>query len=250
MIEKKLRVVVLVQARMGSTRLPGKVLKEVMERQLLQYLIERLRALELVDEIVIATTTNSEDQQIVDFCHIEQMPLFRGSSENVLERFYLAAKTFKADVVVRITADCPLIDPKLVDQVIKYYLENYPKYDYVSNSHVRSFPIGMDTEVFSFKVLEEAFQESSLPEELEHVTPFIYRRPNRYHSGLITHEPNLSHFRLTVDTEEDFDLISRLLKNLYPKNRKFSMDDIIRVLTVEHPEWVAINSNVKQRELR
>ncbi len=250
MIEKKLRVVVLIQARMGSTRLPGKVLKEVMEKQLLQYLIERLRRVELADEIVIATTTNSEDQQIVDFCHVEQIPLFRGSSEDVLERFYLAAKTFKADVVVRITADCPLIDPKLVDQVIKYYLDNYPKYDYVSNSHVRSFPVGMDAEVFSFKVLEEAFQESRLPEEHEHVTPFIYRRPNRYHSGLITHEPNLSHFRLTVDTQEDLDLISLILKELYPKKPEFNMNDVVRVLRVDHPEWVMINANIKQRELR
>jgi len=246
----KLRVVILIQARMGSTRLPGKVLKEVMDKPLLQYLIERLRKVEMADEIVIATTTNKEDQEIVDFCHMEQIPLFRGKDEDVLDRIYLAAKAFKADVVVRITSDCPLIDPKLIDDVIKCYLDHFPKLDYVSNSHTRSFPVGMDTEVFSFKVLEEAFNESSLPEEREHVTPFIYRRPNRYKLKVIAHEPNLSHLRLTVDTEEDYVLITKLLEEHYKKNPEFSMDDLVKTLLVDHPEWVKINEAVKQREIR
>ena len=249
MTENKLRVVILIQARMGSTRLPGKVLKEVMEKPLLQYLTERLKRVELSDEIVIATTTNLEDQDIVDFCHLEQIPLFRGKSEDVLDRFYLAAKTFKADVVVRITADCPLVDPKLIDDVIKCYLDNYPKYDYVSNSHTHSFPIGMDTEVFSFKALEDAFNESLLAEEREHVTPFIYRRPNRYKLKLISHEPNLSNLRLTVDTSQDFDLISKLLEEIYPENPEFSLDDLLKALA-DHPEWVKINANVQHRHLR
>lgn len=250
MSEKKLRVVILVQARMGSTRLRGKVLKEVMEKPLLHYLIERLQRVELAEEIVIATTVNVEDQKIVDFCRFEQIPLFRGQSEDVLDRFYYAAQTFKADVIVRITSDCPLIDPIIIDQVIKTYLDNYPNYDYVSNSHLRrSYPIGMDVEVFSFKALEEAFHEATLPEEREHVTPFIYRRPTRYHKKLITHEPDLSNLRLTVDTIEDFELISKLLEDIYTKKPEFTMDDIVRILQIEHPEWVKINSAVKQREL-
>jgi spore coat polysaccharide biosynthesis protein SpsF len=250
MTEKKLRVVILVQARMGSTRLPGKVLKEVWDKPLLQYLTERLKRVELADEVIIATTTNPKDQEIVEFCHMEQIPLFRGSEEDVLDRFYLAAKAFKADVVVRITADCPLVDPKLIDEVIQSYLDNYPTFDYISNSHVRSFPIGMDTEVFSFKSLEEAYNESSLPEEREHVTPFIYRRPNRYKTKLLVHEPNLAHLRLTVDTPEDFELVSKLIERLYPKKPEFTMDDLVRTLTEDHPEWVQINAGVKQRELR
>jgi len=248
-MEKKIRVVILVQARMGSTRLPGKVLKEVMDKPLLQYLIERLRMVELADEIVIATTTNPEDSKIVDFCHREKIPLFRGESEDVLDRFYNAAKAFKADAIVRITADCPLIDPKLITQVIQYYLDHYPEYDYVSNSHIRSFPIGMDAEIFSMKALEEAFHESSLPEEREHVTPFIYRRPNRYNSSVITHKPDLSHLRLTVDTQEDFDLITHLLTYLYPKNKLFSLADLTKTLLEDHPEWVKINAHVKQKTL-
>ncbi len=249
MDEKKLRVVILVQARMGSTRLPGKVLKEVMDKPLLHYLIERLERVEFKDEIVITTTVNVEDEKIVDFCRFEKIPLFRGQSEDVLDRFFYAAQTFKADVVVRITADCPFCDPLIIDQVIKTYLDNYPKYDYVSNSHMRSYPIGMDVEVFSFKALEEAFHEATLPEEREHVTPFIYRRPTRYHKKLISHEPDLSNFRLTVDTIEDFELIKKILEDIYPKKPHFTMDDIIHILQFEHPEWVMINAAVKQREL-
>ncbi|HRD55639.1 MAG TPA: glycosyltransferase family protein [Parachlamydiaceae bacterium] len=249
MKKKELRCVILVQARVGSTRLPGKVLKEVLDKPLLQYIVERLKRVELADEVVIATTTEKQDDAIVDFCQAEEIPLFRGKSEDVLDRFYKAASAFKADVIIRITADCPLIDPKLIDEVIHYYLDHYPKYDYVSNSHVRSFPIGMDAEVFSFKALKEAFQEGSLEEEREHVTPFIYRRPNRYARHLITHEPDLSHLRLTVDTQEDFDLIKLLIEELYPHNKEFSMDDILKALK-EHPEWVTINANVKQKELR
>lgn len=250
MNEKNLRVVIFVQARMGSTRLPGKVLKEVMEKPLLHYLVERLKRVELADEVVIATTTNEEDEEIVEFCHFEQIPLFRGQSEDVLERFYLAAKAFQADVIVRITADCPLIDPKLIDQVIKEYLDTYPKYDYISNSRFRSFPIGMDAEVFSFKSLEEAYLESTLPEEKEHVTPFIYRRPSRYSTKIISHEPNLSFLRLTVDTQEDFDLISKLIEEHYPKNPQFSMQDLLQTLLIDHPDWQNINAHIKQRELR
>lgn len=234
---------------MGSTRLPGKVLREVMDKPLLQYLIERLKRVALADEIVIATTTNSEDQDIVEFCKAEQVPLFRGKSEDVLDRFYMAAKAFKADVIVRITADCPLMDPKLVDQVIEYYLKSYPKYDYVSNSHARSFPIGMDVEVFSFKALEEAFTESTLLEEKEHVTPFIYRRPNRYQKDLITSGKDLSSLRLTVDTLDDFKLIQLLLEKLYPKNPEFSLEDILNLLK-GYPEWIKINSHVPHNHLR
>lgn len=245
----KLRVVILVQARMGSTRLPGKVLKEVMGRPLLQYMIERLRKVPLANEIVIATTTDWQDLEIVDFCQREKVPLFRGSSEDVLNRFYLAAKAFQADVIVRVTSDCPLIDPKITDEVIQFYLKNYPKYDYVSNSHVRSFPIGMDTEVFSFKALQEADEQATLPEEREHVTPFIYRRPNHFSCSVITHKPNLSHLRLTVDTIEDFELISKLLNELYPKNPDFSMDDVVKTLLVDHPDWLNINAHIKQKVL-
>lgn len=244
-----LRIVVIVQARMASTRLRGKVLKEVLEKPLLSFLLERLKHVKGIDQIVIATTTNPEDQEIVEFCHLEQAPFYRGSSEDVLDRFYRAAKPFAPDIVIRVTSDCPLIDPKRVEEVLHFFVQHFPNYDYVSNSHIRSFPVGMDTEVFSFKALEEAALEATLPEEREHVTPFIYRRPKRYKLGLIKHDPSFAHYRLTVDTAEDFELISRLIQTLYPSNPCFSMEDIIEVLN-KHPDWMSINAAVKHKEIR
>ena len=241
-----LQPLVIVQARMGSTRLPGKVLEEVMEKPLLSYLVERLRRLKSTQNIVIATTTNPNDQAIVDFCHFEEVPLHRGSEENVLERYYQAAKNFETDTVVRITADCPLIDPLVVDKVINYYSENFPAYDYVSNSITRTFPRGMDVEVFSFKSLEAAHKEASLAEEKEHVTPFIYRRPNRFKIGSYVYPMNESQYRWTVDTAEDFELVSKILEALYPMKKEFTLEDILALLK-KHPEWSNINAHIKQK---
>lgn len=245
----RLKIIIVVQARMASTRLPGKVLKEVLDRPLLSFLCERLRRVRGVDQLLIATTTNSEDQKIVDFCLHEQIPFFRGSSEDVLERFYHAAKPFSPDIVVRVTSDCPLIDPKRVEEVIDFFVTHFPDYDYVSNSYVRSFPVGMDTEVFSFKSLEQAAFEAVLPEEREHVTPFIYRRAERFHLGLIKHASNLADYRLTVDTPEDFELIAKIIEELYPSKPNFSMETIIETLD-KHPEWKLINSKIIHKEIR
>lgn len=240
------KVVALVQARMGSTRLPGKVLKEVMGRPLLSYLVERLRRVPQIDEIVIATTTNPEDQAIVTLCQKEKISCFRGSAEDVLDRLYRAAKQFEADIVIRITADCPLIDPVCIQQALALYLDEKP--DYVSNAHVRSFPIGMDVEVFSFSSLQEAHQEAKKPEEREHVTPFIYRHPERYCSKVITHTPDLSHLRLTVDTAEDLALITKLLELLYPIKHNFTLQDILSALK-SHPDWLQLNAHVPHKHL-
>jgi len=242
------RTVIIVQARMGSSRLPGKALKEALEKPLLGYLVDRLRLVNAADDIIIATTTDAKDQVIVDFCQSEKVPIFRGSENNVLDRFYHAALAFQADTVVRITADCPLIDPVLIDEAIQFYHEKRPQHDYVSNAYVRSFPLGMDVEVFSFKSLAQAAEEANLEEEKEHVTPFIYRRPHRYNVGIISHEPNLSHYRLTVDTEEDFQLVKKLIEYIYPTNPDFTMDDILVVLR-RHPDWLQINAGIKQREI-
>lgn len=245
---EKPRVVMIVQARMGSTRLPKKVLKKVMGKPLLDYQIERLRKVLSVDEIVVATTTNQEDQVLVDFCVSKKIPFFLGSSEDVLDRFYQAAKRFHADVVVRITSDCPLIDPACIEEVIQLYLTHQPPYAYVSNALKRSFPIGMDAEVFSFAALEEAAKEATAPEEREHVTPFIYRHPERYACGIVTHAPNLSHLRLTVDTREDFMLISNILEALYPRTPNFTLDDILKTLK-KHPTWPQINAHIPHKDL-
>ncbi|RYD06306.1 hypothetical protein N752_05280 [Desulforamulus aquiferis] len=173
-----MKTVIIVQARMTSTRLPGKVLKTVLGKALLEYQIERLKMVQLAEQIIIATTINSTDQPIIDLCQRLSVPYYRGSEDDVLARYYEAATLYGADAIVRVTSDCPLIDPTVIDEVIDYYISN--ECDYVSNTMDRTYPRGMDTEVFSYKVLKEAFKNAVELPEREHVTPFIYHRPEKY----------------------------------------------------------------------
>lgn len=242
-----MKTVIIVQARMTSTRLPGKVLKEVLGKPLLQYQVERLRQVKLADEIIIATTINMTDQPIVEFCEQFGIPYFRGSEKDVLSRYYYAAKDAHADVIVRITADCPVIDPQVIDKVVSYYYSHQADYDYVSNALTSTYPIGMDTEVFSYKVLHEAYCEAREQPDREHVTPFIYRQPDRYRLANVAYERNESFRRLTVDTIEDFELIKRIIEVLYPINPQFLLEDILEILQC-NIEWSLINSKVKQKK--
>lgn len=240
------RVILIIQARMGATRLPGKVLKAVMGKPLLSYLVERLKRVKKVDQLVLATTTNPSDDVLMEFCVKEHLPFFRGSEENVLDRFLQTARIYKGEVIVRITADCPLIDPAIVDEAIDFFL-NHP-YDYVSDVLTRTYPRGMDVEVFSISSFEKVAKEAQREDEKEHVTPYYLRHPEQFKLGQVTSKENNSHLRLTVDTPEDFTLIKTLLEELYPKNRKFTLEDILKTLKA-HPEWVQINAHVKQRIL-
>lgn len=233
---------------MTSTRLPGKVLKTVLGKSLLEYQIERLKRVEFADEVVIATTTNETDIPIVKLCEQLSTPYFLGSEEDVLARYYGAAKAHKANLVVRVTSDCPLIDPKVIDNVIQFYINHYNNYEYVSNCLIRSYPRGMDTEVFSFEVLEEAFEEAVDQPDREHVTPFIYRQPQRYRLGDVINANDQSHHRWTVDTSEDFELIMRIIESLYPVNPTFSMEDALNLLN-KHPTWQKINAHIEQKKL-
>lgn len=243
-----MKTVIVVQARMSSTRLPGKVLKMVLDKPLLEYQIERLRRVKLADEIVIATTTNDTDEPIIELCDRLSVPYFRGSEEDVLARYHGAAKKHYADVVVRVTSDCPLIDPQAIDKVIKFYIENADKYDYVSNCLKRTYPRGMDTEVFSLKALHEAFLEASVQPEREHVTPFIYRHLKRYCVGHVVYSENQSSHRWTVDTPEDFELIRIIIETIYPKKSDFSMEDCLNLIK-NNPDWLAINAHIQQKAL-
>lgn len=243
-----MKALLISQARMGSTRTPGKVLMEVLGKPLLQYQIERLRCVRNVADFVIATTSNEADDDIVRLCQRLGCTVFRGSETDVLGRYYETAKRYHADTVVRVTADCPIIDPLVVEQVLDFYLKRKDSYDYVSNTRFRTFPRGMDTEVFSFQVLEEAFGGASLPYEREHVTPFFYTHPERYRIGEVRHRINLSHHRWTVDTREDFELIRRIISALYPRSTGFSMEDTLNLLE-KHPDWTRINSDIPQKTL-
>jgi len=240
------KTIIINQARMTSTRLPGKVMKEVLGKPLLEYQFERLQRVKEADELIIATTNNDSDQPIVELCKRLGIAYYCGSEEDVLSRYYEAATQLGADVIVRVTSDCPLIDPSIVDRVIKLYKDKRDNYDYVSNTLTRSYPRGMDTEVFSYKVLEEAFINAKEKPEREHVTPYICWQPERYRLGNVSHHEDQSRHRWTVDQIEDFLLIENIIKALYPDKPHFNMTDVLDILK-ENPEWLKLNAEVEQK---
>lgn len=239
------KVVAIIQARMGSTRLPGKVLKEVLERPLLSYMIERLKGARRLQEIVIATPEGDRDRPIRKLAEGLGVASFTGSEEDVLDRYYQAARQFGADPIVRLTADCPLIDPALVDRVIGHYLENEGQLDHLVLSG--RFPDGLDTELFSFAALERAWREARLPSEREHVTPYIWKNPHLFRLGRIDPEEDLSEMRWTVDDERDLRLVTEIFQGLYRPGEIFGMTDILRFLR-EKPELLEINRGTIRNE--
>jgi spore coat polysaccharide biosynthesis protein SpsF len=214
---------------MTSTRLPGKVLKEVLGKPLLQYELERIKKIPSLDEAVVATTTNREDDPVVELCARLNVPAYRGSEPDVLSRYKEAAEKFKAGVVARFTADCPLIDPELSDSVIRRYLDSAGEVDYCS-ADLSTYPSGIDTEIFSFQALVESDAEGATPPDREHVTYFIKRNPDRYRIWSKNSGHGWGKYRLTVDTPEDFALIKKIIERLYPKNENFTLDDVIALL--------------------
>lgn len=243
-----MRIEIFVQARMGSTRLPGKVLKKVSERPLLDYLMERLGQAREVYGVVILTSTQKADDVIECFCREKKIACYRGSEDDVLDRYYQAAFQRKPDGIVRVTADCPLVDPEVLDDVVREFKDNYPTFDYVSNSLKRTFPRGLDVEVFSFQALEKAWREAKLPEEREHVTLYLYQHPELFSLKNVKHVPSLAQHRWTVDTLEDFALVSLILEHLYPSNPHFRLDDVVKLLK-QHPAWVKLNAHIEQKSI-
>lgn len=237
-----------IQARMGSTRLPGKVLMEVEGRPLLDYLVERVAQAKEIAKIVILTTSKNSDDPIAHFCQEKKLPYFRGSEEDVLERYYQAAVLRKPEGIVRITADCPLIDPEVIDQVVQVFRKGSPPFDYVSNGLERTFPRGLDVEVFTYQALEKAYLEAKLPEEREHVTPYFYRHPELFHIGKVSLSPSQAQHRWTVDTPEDFDLIRLIIEHLYPQNCRFRLKDMLELIS-RHPDWSKLNAHIEQKNL-
>ncbi|MGD9834729.1 MAG: NTP transferase domain-containing protein [Piscinibacter sp.] len=237
---------IIVQARMGSSRLPGKVLLPIEGRPMLSYQLERLRAVERADVIVVATSTSKADDPIDELCCEEGVSSVRGPELDVLSRYEKAAAACGASAIVRVTADCPLIDPDLIDESIRVFRESPDKPDFVSNMLQPTWPYGMAVEVFSRRCLAEANAEATDPDEREHVTPFIWRRPDRYRLRSLTREPDLSRHRWTVDTPEDFELISRILGKLAARNADFRLEDVLAVLR-RNPSWENLNRHVAQR---
>ncbi len=241
-------VTAIIQARMSSSRLPGKVLKDIGGKTMLEMVVERARAAHLVTEVVVATSTDKTDDPIVEKCNELQIPVVRGSLDDVLSRYATAARAYPAPIYVRLTADCPLLDPEVIDKVIGEYRVN--AVDYAANRMptARTYPIGLDVEVFSASFLAEADREGKQGYQREHVTPYMYDcssiRPILHvESGV----PNVGHERWTVDTEEDLELVRSIIDVLGPEIRPF--EDIVRFLSTR-PDLKAINSNIRQKSFR
>jgi|ETNmetMinimDraft_1059919.scaffolds.fasta_scaffold18477_2 spore coat polysaccharide biosynthesis protein SpsF len=234
----------IIQARMGSSRLPGKVLMKLNENwSALDFILNQLSFSTLIDKTIIATTNLEEDFAIEQFAKNSGVEYFRGDSDDVLDRYYNCAKRFQIDTILRITSDCPLIDPQIIDQVIREYQSG--EYDYVTNTLTRTYPIGTDVEIFSFTTLEKVWKNATLPSEREHVTPFIRNKKLNFILGNIENDENLGHLRWTLDRQEDLHLIKEIIAKI-DKN-PILINDILNLLSTE-PELVKINEHVSQDE--
>lgn len=247
--EKKPRCVATVEARMASSRLPGKILKDLLGKPSLERLVERARRATLVDEVVVATTVSPQDDAVEAWAKKAGVSFYRGSEDDVLLRVLEAAKAHRADLIVELTGDCPLLDPSLIDEVIAHYLEN--GFDYVSNNKERSYPRGFDTQIFSTKVLDEVNRLTKDAADHEHVSLYIYEHPERYKlSTLRAPEPLYGpDIRLCVDTPEDFRVVESIYQGLHPQKPAFDAYDIMDFLK-KLPDILRINASIRQKPAR
>lgn len=229
---------------MGSSRLPGKVLLPLADKPLLLRMYERVSFAKCADEIVVALTNEELDNQLVLLCQKNKINYFRGSTLDLLDRHYKAAKKTSAEIVIKIPSDCPLIDHHIIDKVILYYINNREKYDFVSNLHPPSYPDGNDVEVMSFETLEAAWINAKKDFEREHTTPFIWENPDKFRLGNVVWETGLDYsmtHRFTIDYKEDYEFIKRVYDELYPIKNRFGLKDILKLLE-DKPELKKINN--------
>ena len=238
------RVVTVVQARTGSTRLPNKVLRPLAGAPLLLRMVERVRAARLAGLVVVATTTAPDDDPIVDLCRAAGLDCFRGDPLDLLDRHYQAGLAYGATAVVKIPSDCPLIDPAVIDRVLGHFLDHPGAFDFVSNLHPASYPDGNDVEVMTLDALATAWREATRPLEREHTTPYLWENPSRFRAGNILWETGLDYsqsHRWTIDYEEDYQFIQAVYEALYPANPCFGLGDI-QAYVAAHPDVAALNS--------
>lgn len=241
----------IIQARFPSRRLPGKILKELPFGSgitVLEQVIRRLKRSKKINEILLATTIDRSDNKTVNIAEKEGLKYFRGSCEDVLSRYYLSAKKYRFDIIVRITCDCPCVDVDIVDSVIKKHIEK--KADYTTNSLERTYPHGLDVEVFNFSVLEKVYKNAKIDYEKEHVTVYIYKNPSLFKITQIR-APKLLYapdIRITLDTVEDYVLLCIVFNYLYPNNKNFSAYDIVSLFR-EKPWLKLINAKVVQKKI-
>jgi spore coat polysaccharide biosynthesis protein SpsF len=240
---------IIIQARMGSVRLPGKVLIQIEGKTVLEHIYLRLEQIKSVDQIIIATSTLSADDAIVRLCENLNFDYFRGSEDNVLERYFNAALNFDLQFIVRVTGDCPLIDPKVIKKMLDKYFDLMP--DILTNAGIdeahRTFPRGLDAEIFSIEVLRKAFNLATQNYQREHVTPYIYENFENIH--IFKNNVDYSNIRVTLDTSSDFELINSIYQNLYTLEHDFYLDEIIKLLN-RKPELLELNKDVRQKSYK
>jgi len=243
-----MKISAIIQARMTSTRLPGKVLMNIGGKSMVWHVVNRLKHSKKLDDIILAIPDTKKNDILEKFAKDSKVKYFRGSEEDVLSRYYETAKKFKCDVIVRITSDCPLIDPKIVDLLIEKYLSSNVDY---TKALMTTFPRGLDVEVFDFKALKKAYRKAKEPYQREHVTPYIYENTKIFKVGFVSAKGNLKHpeVRLVVDTKEDLKLVREIYKYLYKDRKIFYTEEIIDLLG-KQPELLKINAHIKQKRLK
>lgn len=243
-----MRTVAIIQARMSSSRLPGKVLQDIAGQPMLVRVVERAKRAETLDEVAIATTSDPADDPIEALCRQQGYPVYRGSMFDVLDRFYQAARQFQADTVVRLTADCPVIDPQVIDRTVNAFREAGA--DFGANRlpppWKRTYPIGLDIEVCTFAALERAWKEAQLPYEREHVMPYFYDQEGRFKIVVVDHDPDYGAYRWTVDTPEDLALLREIFTR-FNGDDHFSWLDVLALVQRE-PRLLQLNAAVKAKQ--
>lgn len=238
-------ILAILQVRFSSSRLPGKVLKPIMGKPMLAYQLERLARCKKIDRLIVATSDHPEDQAIAHLCNELNISCFHGPLEDVLARFYLAAEQYQPTHVVRLTGDCPLADPAVIDELITLHLEG--GYDYSSNCHIPSYPDGLDAEILTYQSLKTIYQQAQTPAEHEHVTYYVHQHKAEFNIGLLSRTPSLAQLRWTVDEPADFELVKHIYEHLYPLNPNFSTNDILSLIERE-PELATLNTQHQRNE--
>jgi spore coat polysaccharide biosynthesis protein SpsF len=237
-----MKIVTIIQARMSSTRLPGKVMLPILGKPLLIRMVERVQNAKFIGHLVVATSTNQNDNEIENLCKEENIICYRGHLTDLLDRHYQVAKLYNADAVVKIPSDCPLIDPSVIDRVLDHYVKS-DKFDLVSNLHPATYPDGNDVEIMSFSALECAWKDAFKDYEREHTTPFIWEHDDHFAIGNVAWETGLNYsssHRWTIDFPEDYEFIRKVYEELYPANNAFGLNDILNLLK-RKPEIAEIN---------
>jgi len=241
-----MKITAIIQARMTSTRLPGKILMKIMGRPMLSYQIERIRFSKWIDDFIIATTVNKEDDPIVALSQKEDLPFYRGSEHDVLDRYYQAAKEYSVNHIMRLTADCPLIDPSVMDKTVEEYKINNPDYIYTGPN----FAEGLDCEIFSYKALEIAWREATIPLHREHVTLFFRENQDLFKCHIFDKEKNDGKYRITVDEKEDFSVVKSIIEDLYSSEDPIFYFERIKEFLDDHPEVYTLNFKIPRNEGR